>query len=75
MISVNAMLSPAIDTLIEDGNIALFIKYLIIMAIIVIFLALGDYLGNLFMVQLAQKPSIKSVGICLLIWRNCPFPF
>ncbi|NLK90123.1 MAG: ABC transporter ATP-binding protein, partial [Clostridiales bacterium] len=59
MISVNAMLSPAIDTLIEDGNIALFIKYLIIMAIIVIFLALGDYLGNLFMVQLAQKTVHK----------------
>ncbi len=59
MISINAMLSPAIDTLIEDGNIALFIRYLIIMAIIVIFLALGDYLGNLFMVRLAQKTVHK----------------
>lgn len=59
MISINAILGPAIDTLIEDGNIALFIRYLIIMAVIVIFLALGDYLGNLFMVRLAQKTVHK----------------
>ncbi len=55
LIGVNAMLSPAIDTLVENGDVALFIKYLIIMAMIVILLTLGDYLGNLFMVQLAQK--------------------
>ncbi|HZK58024.1 MAG TPA: ABC transporter transmembrane domain-containing protein, partial [Clostridia bacterium] len=59
MISVNAMLSPAIDTLVQGENIALFIKYLIIMAIIIIFLVLGDYLGNLLMVQLAQKTVHK----------------
>ncbi|HZJ77109.1 MAG TPA: ABC transporter ATP-binding protein [Oscillospiraceae bacterium] len=55
LISVNAMLSPAIDVLVGDGNISLFVKYLIIMGIIIVFLSLGDYLGNLFMVQLAQK--------------------
>ncbi|MFW5649364.1 MAG: ABC transporter ATP-binding protein [Candidatus Alkaliphilus sp. MAG34] len=59
MISVNAMLSPAIDTLVQGEDIALFIKYLIIMVIIIIFLVLGDYLGNLLMVQLAQKTVHK----------------
>jgi len=58
-ISVNAMLSPVIDTLVENKPLSLFIRYLIIMGIIVIFLALGEYLGNLFMVRLAQRTVHK----------------
>lgn len=59
IISINAMLSPAIDALVGNNNIALFIKYLVIMAAIVILLSSGDYLGNLFMVRLAQKTVHK----------------
>lgn len=58
-ISINAMLSPIIDTLIDHKPLALFIRYLIIMGVIVIILALGEYLGNLFMVRLAQRTVHK----------------
>ncbi len=49
------MLSPIIDTLVENHNKAMFVKYLIFMGVLVIFISLGQYLGNLFMAKLAQK--------------------
>lgn len=58
-ISFNFMLSPVIDTLVGDSDMGLFIKYLVIMGVIVIFLTLGEYLGNLFMVRLAQSTVHK----------------
>jgi len=58
-IAANAMLSPIIDTLIEGYDAKLFIKYILIMGILVIFIALGQYLGNLFMVKLSQKTVHK----------------
>lgn len=58
-ISFNAMLSPVIDTVVEDNPISLFIKYLMIMGGIVLLIALGEYLGNLFMVRLAQRTVHK----------------
>ncbi len=58
-IATNSMLSPVIDSLVTYKNTALFIKYILIMIGIVIIIALGDYLGNLFMAQLAQKTIHK----------------
>lgn len=58
-IVANGMLSPIIDSLVEDHSMGLFIKYLIIMGIVVIFIALGEYLGNLFMARLAQRTIYK----------------
>src|SRR5690554_482417 len=54
-IAANAMLSPIIDTLVEDHNKRLFIKYLVIMGILVIITSVGQYIGNLLMARLAQK--------------------
>lgn len=54
-IAANAMLSPIIDSLAMDKDINLFIRYLVIMAVIVICIALFQYLGNLFMARLAQR--------------------
>lgn len=58
-IGANAMLSPIIDTLVGDHNRGLFIKYLIIMAVLVIVIAIGEYIGNLLMAKLAQKTVHK----------------
>lgn len=58
-IAANAMLSPIIDTLVEGHIQALFIKYLVSMGIIVVFIAIGQYLGNLYMARLAQKTIHK----------------
>ena len=58
-IAANAMLSPIIDTLVENHNKAMFVKYLIFMGVLVIFISLGQYLGNLFMAKLAQKTVHK----------------
>jgi ATP-binding cassette subfamily B protein len=54
-IAANGMLSPIIDSLARDKDINLFIRYLVIMAVIVIGIALFQYLGNLFMARLAQR--------------------
>lgn len=53
-IGANGMLSPIIDSLIngDDGN--QFIRYLVIMAILVITISFGQYIGNLTMARLAQ---------------------
>ncbi len=58
-IAANAMLSPIIDSLVTDNNISLFIKYLFVMGGIVVFIAIGEYLGNLFMARLAQNTVHK----------------
>lgn len=54
-IAFNFMLSPVIDALVENKGLSLFIKYLTIMGVIVVILTIGEYLGNLFMVRLAQS--------------------
>ena len=58
-IAANSMLSPIIDSLTLDNGNQLFIKYMIIMVLIVVFIAIGEYLGNLFMAKLAQKTIHK----------------
>lgn len=58
-IAANAMLSPIIDTLLENRGMGLFIKYIFIMAGLVIFISIGQYLGNLFMAKLAQSTVHK----------------
>ena len=58
-IVTNAMLSPIIDSLVTDRNVGLFVKYLIVMIVVVLFIAIGEYLGNLFMAKLAQKTIYK----------------
>ncbi len=54
-IATNGMLSPIIDTLVGDYDRNVFINYLLIMAGFVAIIALGQYLGNLFMAKLAQR--------------------
>lgn len=58
-IAVNGMLSPIIDTLVGGNDRGLFIKYLLIMGTLAIFLTMGQYLGNQFMAKLAQKTVHK----------------
>lgn len=58
-IGANAMLSPIIDTLVGEFNRGLFIKYLFIMAIFVLLISVGQYIGNLSMIRLAQKTVHK----------------
>lgn len=58
-IAANGMLSPIIDTLVGDYDTGQFIKYLTIMGVFVIFIAVGQYLGNLFMARLAQNTVHK----------------
>ena len=54
-IAANGMLSPIIDNLVGDFNKGQFIKQLIIMGIIIIFIVLGQYIGNISMTRLSQK--------------------
>lgn len=58
-IGFTGMLSPIIDVLVQGGDKTLLIKYLIIMGVLVIFTSVGQYLGYLFMVKLAQKTIHK----------------
>ncbi|NLB32286.1 MAG: ABC transporter ATP-binding protein [Tissierellia bacterium] len=58
-VGINGMLSPVIDTLIGDHDQGLFIKYLIIMGVLVVVISIAQYLGNLFMAKLAQKTVHK----------------
>lgn len=58
-IGINAMLSPVIDTLVGDFEMARFINYLLIMAVMVVVVAVSQYVGNLFMARLAQKTIHK----------------
>ena len=58
-IVANSMLSPIIDSIVTDNNLNSFIKYLMIMVVVVILIALGEYLGNLLMAKLAQVTIFK----------------
>ncbi len=54
-IAFNATLSPLIDSLVTDYDLSVFIKYLVILGIITLFIALGQYLGTLLMGRLAEN--------------------
>lgn len=54
-VGINAMLSPIIDTMIGGRDSSLFVKYLIIMVLMIVVVSITQYLGNLFMAKLAQK--------------------
>ena len=58
-IAANGMLSPVIDALVKGNHSGLFIKNLMIMGIFAVFIAVGEYLGNLFMAKLAQNTVYK----------------
>ncbi|NMB34100.1 MAG: ABC transporter ATP-binding protein [Clostridium sp.] len=58
-IAANAMLSPIIDSFLKDSIKDIFMKYILIMAIFVVTIALGQYLGSLFMAKLAQRTVHK----------------
>ena len=51
---VNGLLSPIIDILVGDFDKGRFIKYLVLMGTLVLLIAVGQYIGNLFMAKLAQ---------------------
>ncbi|NLL80923.1 MAG: ABC transporter ATP-binding protein [Tissierellia bacterium] len=55
----NGMLSPIVDLLGTNFDKALFVKYLLIMGGLVVFVSLAQYVGNLFMGRLAQKTVHK----------------
>ncbi|MDD4088855.1 MAG: ABC transporter ATP-binding protein [Tissierellia bacterium] len=58
-ISINGMLSPVIDTFVGEHDHELFIKYLFIMAAMVVVISISQYIGNLSMAKLAQKTVHK----------------
>ena len=58
-IGINGMLSPVIDTLVGDFDQGKFITYLAIMGLLVVIVAISQYIGNLFMAKLAQKTVHK----------------
>jgi len=58
-IAVNGLLSPIIDILVGDFDKARFIKYIVFMGTLVILIAVGQYIGNLFMTKLAQNTIFK----------------
>ena len=49
------MLSPIIDSLVEDQDKGLFIKYILIMVAMVLSIGVSQYIGNLSMARLAQR--------------------
>lgn len=58
-IAANGMLSPIINTLVGDRDTNLFIKYLLVMVIMVMIISVGQYLGNIYMAKLAQNTVHK----------------
>ena len=54
-IAFNTMIGPLIDSLVTNYDFAVFIKYLLTMGFIALFIALGQYLGTLLMGRLAQN--------------------
>lgn len=54
-IAANGMLSPIIDVFVSGGPLNDAIKYILIMAGIVLIITLGQYIGNRTMAGLAQK--------------------
>lgn len=58
-IAINGMLSPVIDTLVGDFVMSKFLMYLAIMVLLVIVIAVSQYVGHLSMAKLAQKTVHK----------------
>ena len=58
-VGINGLLSPIIDTLVNDYRADVFIRYLMFMAGMVAVVSAAQYLGNLFMAKLAQKTVHK----------------
>ncbi|NLK74655.1 MAG: ABC transporter ATP-binding protein [Clostridiales bacterium] len=58
-VAANGMLSPIIDSLVDNKGVAVVIRYLIIMALLVIIISVGQYLGSLFMARLSQRTVHK----------------
>lgn len=58
-IAASGMLSPAIDSFLENNYKDVIVKYLLIMAVLVVVIAAGEYLGNMFMAKLAQRTVHK----------------
>ena len=54
-IAFNAMLSPLIDSLVTNYDLAVFIKYLSILGVITLFIVLGQYVGRLLRGSLAER--------------------
>ncbi len=54
-VAANGMLSPIIDVFVDGGPLESAIRYILIMAGIVLIIALGQYIGNRTMAVLAQK--------------------
>ncbi|NLL72888.1 MAG: ABC transporter ATP-binding protein [Clostridiales bacterium] len=54
-VAATGMLSPIIDVFVSDGILKDAIRYILIMAVFVIIIALGQYVGNRTMASLAQK--------------------
>lgn len=54
-IASNAILSPIIDSFVYKEELAVVIKYIVIMIILVISLSVFQYIGSLSMARLAQK--------------------
>ena len=58
-VGVNGMLSPVIDTLTGEHDNSLFIRYILIMAALVVIVSISQYIGNLSMAKLAQRTVHK----------------
>lgn len=58
-IGINALLSPIIDTLVGGNDTGVFIRYILLMAGLVIVTSLSQYIGNLSMAKLAQRTVHK----------------
>ncbi|NMB00806.1 MAG: ABC transporter ATP-binding protein [Firmicutes bacterium] len=54
-IVANGLLSPIIDSLVLENSHGLFLKYLVLMVVVVLTIVTGQYLGNLFMARVAQR--------------------
>ena len=54
-IVANGLLSPIIDSLVLENSHGLFLKYLVLMVVVVLSIVTGQYLGNLFMARVAQR--------------------
>lgn len=54
-VAANGMLSPIIDAVTVDRSLPLLTRYLLIMAVIVIIVAVSQYFGALLMARLAQQ--------------------
>ncbi|HQA58935.1 MAG TPA: ABC transporter ATP-binding protein, partial [Acetivibrio sp.] len=58
-VAADGMLSPIIDSFVKGSDRSVFIRYVLIMAAIVVVIAVSQYFGNMFMAKLAQKTVHK----------------